>query len=417
MQNLYSKTTENFKTNFISIDFLLPLNEKSAAPLSLLSQVLGRGCEKYGEMEKISALLEKLYGAEISIQTNRIGEYQSLSFDLSFLRERFLPDTSNISDTALDLLFSIIAEPITENGVFRADFVAQEKQNLIDKINAVINDKRRYALLRCRELMFQGEPYGVFELGREEAVSNIDAATLYAFYQSLLRVAPVFVSVIGEDGDLADKVKEKLRRVGVADERILEGQTQGKNAVGKVRYFEDVFDLSQSKLCMGFRLGKTAQQYPQAARLFNVVYGGSPTSKLFMNVRERLSLCYYCSSMLDPLKNIMFVSSGISADKFEAAKDEILRQLQDMREGKIAKEEFENAKIYLLDTFRSIKDSQARQGALALQQGVLGITEDLDEMIRGIQEVTVQQVVEVAKDTELDTIYLMKGKMEGVADA
>ncbi len=417
MQNIFTKTTEIFKTDFVSIDFLLPLSTETAAPLSLLSQVLGRGCEKYGEMEKISAKLERLYGAEISIQSNRLGEFQTLSFDLSFLRDRFLPDGASICDEAVDLFFSLIAEPMLEKNVFRTDFVAQEKQNLLDKISAVINDKRRYALLRCRELMFKGESYGVFELGSSEKIAQITPASLYDFYKQVLHHAPVYVSVVGEGEALSQKISAKLQQIGVAEERIYVKEQSEVLAKRQPQYFEDVFPLSQSKLCMGFRLGKTARDNPQAARLFNVLYGGSPTSKLFMNVRERLSLCYYCSSMFDTLKNVMFVSSGISAEKYEAAKSEILYQLEDVRCGKIQKEEFDNAKIYLLDTLRSIKDSQARWCALALQQGILNKQVDLEQMIEEVKAVTVEQVVKVAKDTELDTIYLMKGEMGGAADA
>ena len=146
-----------------------------------------------------------------------------------------------------------------------------------------------------------------------------------------------------------------------------------------------------------------------ACRLFNVLYGGSATSKLFMNVRERLSLCYYCGSRLDRLKNVMFVASGIEAEKYEEARGEIENQLQCIAEGDFSAEEMDNAKAYLIDSFRSFNDNQSALASVMITGTLHGAIRTPEQQIEEVQGVTREELMEIAKEVRLDTVYFLKG--------
>ena len=179
------------------------------------------------------------------------------------------------------------------------------------------------------------------------------------------------------------------------------------------RYFEDSLQVTQGKLSMGFRLGECMEEPDAAAiRVFNGVFGGCVTGKLFMNVREKLSLCYYASSSVDLHKGVMIVSSGIEFDKFDAAKDEILSQLEAVKNGDFTADELEAAKRSISGDYRSLGDSPAALEGYYLDQALIGPDLSPAELAEEIEKVTREQVIEIAKGVELDAIYFLRGAKE-----
>ena len=297
--------SNNFKTDCITVDLFMPLDIETASSIALLSAVLKRGHEKYGEMDKIGAFLEKNYGATMSVTTSKAGELQSLSFSIRFLSDRFAIEKEPVAQNLVSLLYSCIFEPITENGGFKASFVEQEKQNLKDKIASIINDKRVYSLEKCKQAMFEHEKYGVYEYGDIKKIDEITPKGLYRFYQKLIGSAALFINYAGFERDTSGLLKPLCEKFEAQSRPIAE--TSVINEVSHVKEVTEDMNVAQSKLNLGFRLGKAAQKDLFATKMFNVIFGSSPTSKLFMNVREKLSLCYYCSSICDTLKNLIFV--------------------------------------------------------------------------------------------------------------
>ena len=174
--------------------------------------------------------------------------------------------------------------------------------------------------------------------------------------------------------------------------------------------------VAQSKLNIGLRMGKAAMDDPFAARVFNAVYGGTATSKLFANVRERLSLCYYCASSVDYQKNVMFVYSGIETENYEKARDEIFNQLELVKKGDFSDEELSNAVASLVDSYVQIGDSLGSLIAHRVSSDLLGISLSREEQIEQIKSVTRERVIAVAQDITADTVYLLKG-IGGEGDA
>ena len=177
--------------------------------------------------------------------------------------------------------------------------------------------------------------------------------------------------------------------------------------------FEDEMSVTQGKLCMGFRLGDCMDE-PDFASIyvFNAVYGGSVTSKLFMNVRERLSLCYYASSMVDTHKGLMLVSSGVDFDKVEQAKAEIIAQLDAVKNGDITDDELEAAKRCVASDLRACLDSQGELEGFYLANTIEGLDFTPDELAALVEDVSREDVIKVAESVVLDAIYFLRGNGE-----
>ena len=375
--------TENFKFNSYTINLLMPLTEKNATYCALLSQVLKRGCEKYGEMHQIVALLESLYGASVNISSDKLGENLSFTVQGYFMENSYAVEGENILESVLDLMAQLLFCPMTEDGAFRKDYFEQEKNNLSDVIRGTINDKRTFAIIRCKEIMFADSQYRFTGNGTLECLEGITSASLIDFYRQMLSQAKVLVTYIGHRVAVEDLTQTYFGQLNDGKDVLLASGDHPLTSSAP-KYVAESFDVAQGKLTMGFRFIDETDYY--ATRLFNVVFGGSPTSKLFMNVREKLSLCYYCSSAVDPFVHSMFISSGIEFENYEIAKAEILRQLDDMKNGKIGADEFENGKKYLLDYIKGMNDSHGALISDGLRGYLLNMNDSPEKQIEKRQK-------------------------------
>lgn len=408
--------TNKFKTSMLSLSLLTPLRADTAAANALLPYVLRRGTATYPDMAAISAALDELYGGAIEPIVRKRGETQAIGFVASFLDDAFALDGSKILEPAAALMGELLLRPATEDGAFRRSYVEGERANLIDRIRAQVNEKRAYSLLRLTQEMCAGEPYGVDKLGDEASAAAITPAHLWGNYQRLLTEAPLEVFYCGSApmdrvvSALQSALSGLVRQKSVScPDHCLHGKT-----AGEPRLVTEAMDVTQGKLALGFRTGDAcvwSADYP-ALLVFNAVYGGTATSKLFLNVREKLSLCYFASSMLEKYKGLMLVSSGIEFQNYEKARGEILAQLDNCREGKIEDWELQGAKRSLVSALRSGMDSQGRMEDFWSGQAVAGLEEGPEELIARIEAVTTGQVAEVARKITLDTVYFLKG-MEG----
>ena len=132
--------------------------------------------------------------------------------------------------------------------------------------------------------------------------------------------------------------------------------------------------MTKGKLALGFRTRGACvwEEDNPALLVFNALYGGTPTSKLFLNVREKLSLCYFASSMLEKFKGVMVVSSGIEFRNYEKAKAEILAQLDNCRTGAFEDWELEGARRAVISALRATMDAQGRLEDYWMGQAVAG---------------------------------------------
>lgn len=406
--------TKKFKTSMLSATFLAPLTEETASLNALLPQVLRRGTQNHPDMEALSAALDDLYGGGIEPIVRKKGEVQCVGFWGSFLDDAFVPAESHILESAAALLGELILRPAGEGEAFVPAYVDSEKANLIDQIRGELNDKLQYSLSRLRSLMCQGEDYGIHKLGSEAQAQAITGQALYARYRQLLETAPLYLYYCGS---------AEPDRVEAAFRAALTGLPQGQRQpapvtqsiaapAGEVRRFTDRLDVTQGKLTMGFRLGGGFREKEDVAKtmLFNAIYGGSTNSKLFLNVREKLSLCYFASSSLALSKGVLLVYSGVEFTNFQKAEEEILAQLAACQEGKITKEELESARRSVMSSLRTSLDAQGRLEEYWLGRFVTGTGFTPEELAVAVESVTLDQVVETARRVQLDSIYTLRGR-------
>lgn len=401
--------TRKFKSSFWSVQLLTPLRRETAALTALLPRVLCRGTARCPDQESLGAALDELYGGVIEPCVFKRGEIQSAGFLATFLDDALTLDGSSIVRPAAELLGDLLLRPATRNGRLRADYVDGERNNLVSDIRSQCNDKRYYALQRLIQEMCREEPYGVDRLGDLTSAQAIRVARLDKHYRTLLATSRIELYYCGSAP--ADQIRQAWTEALLGLPRWEPAELPDPQVIchpGEVRQVTEPMEVTQAKLALGFR----TQTLPgggdiPALLVFNALYGGSPTSKLFQNVRERKSLCYYASSSLDQNKGLMTVQSGVDAAQAEEAKTEILAQLEAVREGRFPLAELEAARRGVLHQLRATLDSQgALEHFFSTQQpGRNPVTPE--ELIALVEEVTAQDVVMAANRVELDTVYLL----------
>lgn len=406
--------TRKFKTSMLSVTFLEPLTAENAALNALLPKVLRRGTQRHPDMESLSAALDDLYGGGIEPILRKKGEVQCLGFWGSFLDDAFVPAGTRILEQAAGLLGELVLSPAGEGNAFLPAYVDSEKENLINKIRGQVNDKLQYSMARLRGQMCAGEAYGLDKLGDETQARAITGEGLYARYREMLETSPVCLYYCGsaEPARVEAAFRQAFQGLPQTQRRPIP-QTQVKDRPdGPLRRFQDAMDVGQGKLILGFRTGGRFRDKETVAKglLFNALYGGTTNSKLFLNVREKLSLCYFASSTLAQNKGLLQVYSGVEFANFQTAEEEILAQLAACQRGEIAQEELEAARRSVVGSLRTTLDAQGRLEEYWLNRCVSETAFSPEELAEEVRRVTLEQVVQVAQEVRLDSIYTLRGK-------
>lgn len=406
------RQTGQFKTGLLSATLTIPLRADTAAG-ALIPEVLSRGSKNYPDMEKLSSAADALYGASLGPAVRQRGESQCVSFLCNFIDDRYALDGSAVLEPAAELMGEILLNPAVREGIFRRDYVELEGANLADRIRARMNDKRGWAIFRLIQEMCAGEAYAVDKLGDEGQARSMTAERLWAAYQSLLREAKVTFYYGGAAEP--ERVEDAVRRVFGP---LLTGRTAPVDCrveaepKGPVRTVTDSMDVTQGKLALGFRTGgvtMASEDYP-ALLVCNALFGGSASSKLFLNVREKMSLCYYASSVVDKIKGLMVVSSGVEFSQFDRAQEAILAQLDAVKRGDFTGEELTAAVRSVANNLRGRRDSQGQMEDDQLTRLLFHAAQEREELIGAVESVTADQVVQAARRLKLDTVYRLAGK-------
>ena len=406
--------TDKFKTGLLSVTLTVPLRRETATAAALIPEVLCRGSRRYPDMERLSAAADALYGASLGPVVRQRGESQCVSFLCGVIDDRYALDGSAVLEPAAGLLGEVLLDPAEENGVFRADYVKGEGANLADRIRARVNDKRSWSIFRLVQEMCAGEAYAVDKLGDAQEAASMTPDKLWEDYRRLLKESRVTFYYGGSAHP--DRVEETVRR---AFAPLRPGRTAPvecevpRSPKGPVRTVTDAMDVTQGKLALGFRTGGVTMASPDYPALLvcNALYGGSANSRLFLNVREKLSLCYYASSMIDKLKGLMVVSSGVEFAHFDRAQEAILAQLEELRQGRFSEDELSAAIRSVVNGLRSRLDSQGQMEDDCVTRMVCGRTpDDGADLIRAVERVTAEQTAQMARKIRLDTVYRLTGK-------
>lgn len=401
-----------FKQGCLSIQLVRQMDRAESAMNALLPSVLLRGTNRCPNLRAITEYLDELYGASVSAVVRRVGDYQTTGLYCSFMDDRFALPGDRVLAPITAFLEELLLDSPLENGAFLPAFVESEKKNLIATIESELNDKRIYAMNRLLRVMCQGDTFGLPRLGEKEQVAVITPEDLYAHYHKILRTSPIEIFYVGsaEASDLAALLMPMLQKL---PREVFSLQPQTGFAPCEGSDEVEIMDVSQGKLCMGFTTPITNRcpEFP-AMQVMNTILGAGMTSKLFVNVREKMSLCYSIGSGYYGTKGILTVSAGIDFDKEAVTRQEVLRQLQLCREGQITEAELESARQAILSSLRATHDSPSSIEGYYATAALSGMGMTPEEYMTAVQQVTLDHVVSAANTLKLHTTYFLKGESQ-----
>lgn len=410
--NLNYISMTKLKTTSVGVYIHRPLNSTDASYNALLPMVLKSASRLYPSREAIAEHLDNLYGATMGSAAMKIGEDHIIYFDAETISDKYTPNGEKLLSELLKLLMSVIFDPKTDDGEFDATITEQEKKNAVDKIDAVINDKRQYASLRCQSETARGTNFEIMRFGDKKTLSEITPKSLYDYYKSIINSSVIDIYICGDaDINEAEKtVREYISDIEFNSASVTKTEII-KRDIKKINKVTERMDVTQGKLAMGYITNISPDDRDSYAQtVFNSVFGAGAHSKLFNNVREKLSLAYYASSQLEKQKGMLIVNAGIEFENFEKARDEVMAQLDEIKNGNITEHEFTSSINAILNTLSSYYDDQRALATFYLSQSVAGTNTSLEDYIENIKKVTVEDVVAVAKKLQLDTVYFLAGK-------
>ena len=398
-----------FKQGFLSIQFIRPMDKEEAALNALIPAVLLRGSENTPDMRSITLRLDDLYGAALGPLLRRIGDYHAVGLYASFISDKYALEGDPVLEPAVAFMEELLLHPALEAGVFRAEYIQSEKKNLISTIEAQRNDKRAYAAAQLFGKMCSGDSYGIPRLGEASQVKKITPQGAYAHYKKLLAESRADIFYVGQAepervAKLVAPIFQKINRnyVNLPEQTPFCPQGGGEHT--------ETMEIAQGKLCMGFATDITLGREDFAAmQVCNTLFGGGMTSKLFMNIREKMSLCYDISSAYYGSKGIVTVSAGIDCDKESVVREQVLEQLAAIERGEVSAQELNAAKQGLVSSLQGIHDTPGGIENYSATGAVSGLGMTPEEYIRKVEEVTPEQVYAAARTVKLDTVFFLKG--------
>ena len=406
-----------FKHNRISVNLIVPMDEETVSGYAVLPFIMRKGFKSCSDFTLLNRRLDSLYGASLAGDTAKAGANQMICFGVKILDDRYALDGEKLLKQAAELLKEAVFEPLIEGESFDEKSFELEKQFLIDTIEAQINDKRSYAVSKCRALMGKGDCAAIPKYGRIEGAKKLTAASAAKSYHQLMKNAAVEIMLTG-NGDpeqIAAVMKNAFENISRDSKGFVlsEVRPAGEKLLEETEYL----DVAQSKMVLGFRMADRGDEMTQAAvRLMTALYGGTPSSKLFLNVREKLSLCYYCAARYDRMGAIMMVDCGVENANIQAAREEILRQLDAIKNGDFDDETLENTRLQLKNSLRAVSDYPDTLEEWYLSRIVMGSITSPEQEMALLDKVTREQVIEAAKLMQLDAVYLLTSKEEKDAD-
>ena len=400
-----SITDKKFKINSIAVYFISEMSH-NAAENAVLTRMLTKCCEKYDTMAKLNRRLSELYSAGLNWSVSVQDDCQLCGIYATMLDNRFALDGEDIMRETAEILADCIFDPHFENGQFPEQDIEIEKQNQIDDNDSEINDKSRYAYLKGLEEAYKGEPAALRWGGTNEEVDAVTGEALLDAYRRMISETRVEVICTGEStfGGIEKIFADAFKKAGRNAKHLPVSRISPvKPAVSRVT---EILDIEQSKLVMMF---KSPLRKPYDLLVTEHLYGGTESSKLFLNVREKMSLCYYCISGIQYGKGLMSVNCGVAPENLAKAEEECMNQLKSIAEGDFTDEEVENVKLYIINTYRASADTVSGISGKCLGAVLCpDVDVDIEEKIRRVRAVTRDDIIEAAKSFALDTVFILR---------
>ena len=390
--------TKKFKTNVYALYLTIPLTKENVTYNALIPTVLKRGCEKYNNQLEISKKLEEMYDATFGIGITKVGNNEVLKFYLESLNNNYLPNNEDLSKTSIEMLLNIVMKPYLVNGKFDDDYVEQEKENLKKVIESRKDNKDTYATNRLLEEMFKEEPYGLYKFGNIDEIDNITSKKLYEKYKELIKNSEKYLYIVGDVKNL------NIESYNIDEKEITISKEFPVKISEKENIVKEQMDVTQGKLVIGLN---TPNIENEKIALYNTILGRGANSKLFLNVREKEGLAYSAGSTYLKRNNAIIISTGIEVSKYNKAIEVIKNQLKDMEDGNITEKEMKDAKQFINAGLNLINESSENMIEYRFDKDLYNEEIDIEKYRKEIEEIKKEDIVKVAKQIKIDTIYFL----------
>ena len=349
-----------------------------------------------------------MYAADFSSAVLKIGERQILEFYFDMVDPNLLPNGAQNGERGLRAFWDIITNPAGSGSRFVDAYFTQEKHNLRQEVEGLVNNKRAYVMARAVSEMCADEPFGVYKYGDIDTIDQLENEAVYNHYGKILASYPMDIFLVGPNLDVLANL---FARLDLKRNKMEVLQPPVQREVKEPRFLREEMNVQQSILFMGYRTNHMYLNDNYYALLVgNGILGGFPHSKLFVNVRERASLAYYVGSSIEGTKGILTITAGIDGAKVDQTTQIIEQQLQALQEGMISEEELEQTKRGLISSITSMSDNPAS----IIDRSIIGIVNgemrSFDHVTQAIENVTLEDVVSVMNKLTLDLVYVLQGK-------
>lgn len=404
--------TDKFKTNLIAVFLTTKLNRENVTKNALVSTVLRRGSKNMQTQEDISKQMEEMYGASFDCGLDKTGDNQVLKFYIEVLNDNFLPRTNeDLLESAVKNMLEIVFDPYTENESFKEEYVEQEKNNIQKIIEGKIDNKARYALDRCIEEMYKNQPFGLYKFGYIEDLKDLNGKNLYEYYKKLIDECKIDIFVSGNiDDEIEKKISENenIQKLVSREANYVQPMIANKEIKDKENIVTESMEVTQGKLVLGLDVDIDKEDLKYDTLIYNSLLGGTATSKMFQNVREKAHLAYVASSSYLRNKNNIFINCGIDIPNYEKALELIREQIEDMKKGDFTEEEIQNAKKGIIATIKTIEDEQDTEVSYYFGQELSNQKVSVKEYIDKIEKVNKKNIIDIANKITINTIYFLK---------
>lgn len=413
MSNIYKINNEKFKSIYFSVNFTMPVNKKQISENSLLSAILGKSCDKYKTQKEMQKYLYSLYGANFDVGIERFGDLYNIEFRCECINKEFLPGKEDVVNEVLDFLYNIIYKPDIKNNTFNKEIIQREKEFVLNKIREVKDDKLRYGVRKMEELMCKNEPFSIYVYGDEEDILKITEEDLYKRYKEVINNSAITVIVSGNLSgydDIETRINNIFGNKLTSNLNYKELICDKKEKHQKEEIIESQ-ETTQSVLTYGLRINNINSNDFYKLSVYNALLGGTPSSKLFQNFREKESLAYTVRSRYYRFKDIIIIYAGIQKENYEKAKKVLENEINLIKEGKVTDEEFNASKQSIISSLKEWNDSKIALSKMFISNmfATKSNTLELEDMINNMNKVTKQDVIDIAKNIAIEKIFFLGG--------
>ena len=407
--NLHIICTDKFKTSLIAVFLTTPLIRENVTKNAIIPMVLRRGSMTLSNIEELNNKLDEMYGADFDCGVDKTGDNQILKFYMESINNKFLPESDDLLKESFDVLSDIIFNPFVNENGFNNDYTNNEKENLKQVILGKKDNKAKYAYDRCIEEMYKDKPFGLYKYGYVEDLESIDNKNLYDYYKKLISECKIDIFISGEiDENIQEMIKdnENIKNLN-SRTPVYNKKNEKADNIDKEKVINEKMEVSQGKLVLGLEVGINSKESKYPAILYNAILGGTPTSKMFQNVREKAHLAYVAGSNYIRHKNNVFIRCGIEIENYEKALDLIRIQIEDMKNGNFTDDDLENAKTSIISVIRAIPEEQDNEITYYLGQEIAEYRMEYAEYEENIRNVKKQDIIDIANSIKINTIYFL----------